>query len=164
MSYMRADGDVAEIEGVEVAAYLEERWLDRARLNRDYMPGPYAELFPGVAPAAEPIGEANPFSVFRARAWAGPPEHGPYRLLLIACRRAADAIMWTPNTITLGVTAPPSSHDDARKLAGEIYAAYPPGDALGRDLDDQAWALVDSPHARYDDIGRAPGVWSISGD
>lgn len=195
-SYMYLDDDVADIEDVDVAACMEERWMETARLNRDYMLGPYAEPFPGMAPASEGIPARNPFSVYGAQVWSGPPEGPPYRLLLVACRRPADAIsvaqldfhqhvpnpitsailrswedrfgaspvVWTPSTINLGVSAPPCSLEAARKLAGEINAVYPPGDVLSRSLDDQALALVDGPDARYDDVGRAPGVWLIGGD
>jgi hypothetical protein len=65
-----------------------------ADINRSYMPGPYAERFPGLAPAqTSGATAANPFTILRAYGPSlGRDGAGPYRLLLIPCRDPADAL------------------------------------------------------------------------
>jgi hypothetical protein len=90
-SYMDNGGNVAAIARQPVAQLLSRLWQDARRgdSNRPPFQGP----FPGVAPRAPQGPPSNPFALFYANRHAMMGDDlGPYRLLLIPCRRPADAL------------------------------------------------------------------------
>jgi hypothetical protein len=171
---------------------LKGAWDAFGRLNRSRGAGPSSVPFPGLAPWSEHDGKtANPFVIFNAHQnYLTPNDRGPYRLLLVACRRPADAItavgmelsndyknpeisavlrswedrfgarvvLFGTGYVILAVDAPPGTDSDARRLAAEIFALAPPGDALDRSLDDLALSL--RGHGRVGDPDFGPDSYS----
>lgn len=93
-SYMDGGGMVNQIARTNVASLLRGAWDAFGNLNRSRGAGPYSEPFPGMAPSTEHDRKtANPFLILNAQLpQLQSSDGGPYRLLLIPCRRPADAI------------------------------------------------------------------------
>ncbi|MGB9186254.1 MAG: DUF4253 domain-containing protein [Solirubrobacteraceae bacterium] len=90
-SYMDNHGDVSAIGRQPVAQVFSRLWRDARHGYGDRRP--FQRPFAGVAPPAPHRLPSNPFALFYAnRRHMVYDDLGPYRLLLIPCRRPADAV------------------------------------------------------------------------
>ena len=90
-SYMERGGDVAAIGRESVSRLLPRMWHQAVAASG--AGPPFSASFPGIAPPSPRARPSNPFMLFYGeRSHMILDDLGPYRLLLIPCRRPADAI------------------------------------------------------------------------